>query len=388
MESEAPHQVQPFLTPKIAFGQGVRRLAGLYAANYGAHKVLIVTDPGVLAAGLVEPVTAGLREEWLAHIVFADVHPNPRIEEVEAGAELFTTTHCDLIIAVGGGSAIDCAKGIALAGANHPSILSLARKNSSLQPIIPLICLPTTAGSGADLSQRALLSDPSRQVKVTIAGKALLPTLALIDPEATATLDPHLTACTAFEALAQAIEAYTSRTRVTAAGLHALEGIRLIRQHLLAAVRAPNDLKARRGLMLGSLHAGLASSSASFGPVLALANSLGGHLDLPTGECCALLLEHESLCQFSAVGDRGQRIAAAFGLDLHGLSVPAQSERLAEALAGLRAAAGISSSLGKLGVQPADISELACKALQDPGLANGLPPVNQAGLEAVLRAAL
>jgi alcohol dehydrogenase class IV len=203
-------ELRKFLAPEFLFGIGARYQAGRYARNLGSSRVLLVSDPGVIAAGWTSQVRNSLEEEGLETVLFSGLTPNPKAQEVTRGVEIYRQADCDTIVAVGGGSPIDCAKGIAVVTANGGSILDYEGVDMISEPGPPLLCIPTTAGTAADLSQFAIITDQARRCKIAIISKAIVPDLSLIDPEMTTTMDPFLTACTGMDALTHAIEAAVS----------------------------------------------------------------------------------------------------------------------------------------------------------------------------------
>jgi alcohol dehydrogenase len=231
----------------------------------------------------------------------------------------------------------------------------------------PLICIPTTAGSSADVSQFAIITDPVRQVKMAIISKTLVPDVALIDPVTTTTMPAELTAATGMDALVHAVEAYASNASSPLTDLNALEAIRLVIRHLPSAVQDPRNLQCRNGMMLGSLLAGLAFSNASLGLVHSMAHALGGRLDLAHGDCNAILLEHVVRFNFAVAAERYRTVGRVMGLDMEGSA--ADGERLAEELGQFLRRVSSHQTLGQLGVRPADIPDMARKAFQDPCLA-------------------
>lgn len=174
-------ELRKFLAPEAVFGQGAALLAGRYAQNLGARKVLLVTDPGVAAQPWFAPVAESIGEAGLRLEVFTDIHPNPRDFEVMRGAEVYRAAGCDAIVAVGGGSPMDCAKGIGIVSTNERHVLEFEGVDNVTRPGPPLICVPTTAGSSADVSQFAIITDTARRVKIAIVSKAMVPDAALVD---------------------------------------------------------------------------------------------------------------------------------------------------------------------------------------------------------------
>ena len=355
-----------FVAPEFVLGEGSLELVGRYAANLAASKVFLVSDPGVIRAGWTGKVEASLGQAGLSYTVFSDVTPNPKDAEVMAGAALYHREQCDVIVAVGGGSPMDCAKGIGIIASNGGDILRFEGVDQIEIPCPPLIFIPTTAGTSADISQFAIITDTARKVKFAIISKAVVPDLALVDPIPTTTMPTDLTAATGIDALVHAFEAYVSNANSPVTDLHALEAIRLVKRHLKGALENPSDLGSRSPMMLASLLAGLAFSNASLGLAHAMAHSLGGFLDLPHGECNALLLEHVVEFNFHSAPERYARIAEAFGVDSAGLALADQKDRLVEAIRRFRMEAGITGSLMDLGMRRPDLRKLAENALKDP----------------------
>ena len=355
----ARYEMRKFVAPEFIFGIGARHRAAFYAQNMQARRALVVTDPGIIAAGWLDELNESLHESGVATVVFDVVTPNPKDHEVMAGARRYRDEGCDVIIAIGGGSVIDCAKGIGIVSANGGHILDYEGVDRIPRPGPPLICIPTTAGTSADISQFAIINNTDRRYKVAIISKSVVPDVALVDPETTTTMPPYLTACTGLDALTHAIEAYVSTASSPVVDVHALAAIRLIQENLTAAIDDPANTEARENMALASLQAGLAFSNASLGAVHAMAHSLGGYLDLPHGESNALLLDHVIRFNFSAARERYRNIAAIFGL------AGADERALGAAIAALRERCGIAAGLATRGVTRGTIEELAPHAERD-----------------------
>ncbi|HWP96538.1 MAG TPA: alcohol dehydrogenase-like regulatory protein ErcA [Syntrophomonadaceae bacterium] len=378
MDSQSGHELRKFVTPELVFGAGARHLAGRYAKNLGARKVLLVSDPGVILAGWAAEVASSLESAGIPFTNFSQVSPNPRAEEVMMGAEVYLSENCNVIVAVGGGSPMDCAKGIGIVSSNRKSIWAFEGVDRVSIPIPPLICIPTTGGTSADVSQLAIIRDVQEKVKFVIGSKAVVPDVALIDPDTLTTMTPYLTACTGLDALTHAIEAFVSNANSPLTDLHALEAIRLITSNLFPALEDPNNPTLRGQIMLGSLEAGLAFSNAILGAVHSMSHSLGGFLDLPHGECNAILLHHVIAFNFQAAEDRYRRIGEAMGLDLRGMNSQQIKNTMISEIMRLQKAVGIDRTLGQLGVAHGDIPVLAGKAMKDPCLAtNPRKPVKR-----------
>ncbi len=284
--------LRKFVAPEFVFGVGARFQAGQYLRNYGIRKVLLVTDNGVMEAGWVKQIIQTLEQSNIDYTVFSNVTPNPRHYQVMEGADVYMKHKCNGILVVGGGSPIDAAKGIGIVVNNGGNILDYEGVDEIEHPIPPLICIPTTAGSSADVSQFAIISDRDRKVKIAIISKTVVPDVSLIDPETTITLSKELTAATGMDALTHSIEALVSNASSPITDMHCLNSIKYIFDALPKAINDLQDIEARIAMSMGSLLAGLAFSNASLGVVHAMAHALGGLFDLPHGECNAILLPY------------------------------------------------------------------------------------------------
>jgi alcohol dehydrogenase class IV len=273
---------------------------------------------------------------------------------------------CDIIVAVGGGSVIDCAKGIGLLAANQGGIRELVGVDNVGAPMPPTICIPTTAGTSADVSQFAVITDREINRKLLIISKAVVPDISLIDPTTLTTMDAPLTACTGMDALVHAVEAYVSLGHSPLTDMHALQAVRLISSNLQKSITEPNNLEYRNNMMLASLEAGLAFSNASLGAVHAMAHSLGGLLDLPHGQCNAMLLDAVVDFNYGQVEQRYRDIATAMGIEVGGIPSGEIRKRLLVEIRRLRETAGLRDTLSRCGVHRTDVHELAEAALNDP----------------------
>lgn len=359
-------ELRKFVTPEILHGAGARRLAGRFAGNIGAVRVLVVSDPGVVAAGWTDEVVRSLEAEGLDTHLFTAVTPNPRTTEVAHGVELCRERECDAIVAVGGGSPMDCAKGIGIVLANERPILEFEGVDRITSPIPPLLCVPTTCGSAADVSQFALFTDREDRSKFAVVSKAIVPDVALVDAETTGTLPREMIAFTAMDALVHAIEAFVSNASSPLTDAHAAAAVQRIGGALPAALRDPSDPEPRARLMVASLEAGLAFSNASLGATHAMAHAVGGLVDNAHGEANAMLLEHVVAFNYGACPERYDELAIRLGVDLHGLGVSERRDALLSAIRRLRTQAGLDLRLRDRGVTASDIPGLARAALRDP----------------------
>ncbi len=381
-------EIRKFVTPEILHGAGARHLAGRYASNIGAVRVLVVSDPGVVAAGWTGEVIRSLQAEGLETHLYAEVTSNPRTTEVARGVELCLERECDAIVAVGGGSPMDCAKGIGIVLANHRPIAEFEGVDRITSPIPPLLCVPTTCGSAADVSQFALFTDLAERSKFAVVSKAIVPDVTLVDADTTSTLPREQLACTAVDALIHAIEAFVSNASSPLTDAHAAAAVHSIGGALPAALRDPSDPEARSRLMIASLEAGLAFSNASLGAVHSMAHALGGLLDNVHGEANAMLLPHVVAFNYGACPERYDEIALRLGADVRGVGATARCDALVSAIRSLLSLAGLELGLRDHGVKTSDIPELARRAVRDPCMVTNPRRAELRDIESIYEAAL
>lgn len=361
--------LRKFVAPEFVIGSDARRLAGRYAKNISANHVFIVTGPHIIQAGWVKDVTESLDAEGIQYTLFSDVTPNPRDYNVMNGAERYLQSGCDAIVAIGGGSPIDCAKGIGIVVSNHKEILAFEGVDTITIPPPPLICIPTTAGTGADVSQFAIINDTKRRVKIAIISKKIVPDIALVDPVPLTSLTAELTAHTGMDAITHSVEAYVSNASSAVTDTLALESISQMCDNLVRAQKNPDNIAYRNQTLLGSLLAGLAFSNASLGAVHAMAHSLGGFSDLAHGACNSILLGPVIDFNFGACPDRYEAIGQRLNVALAGLTPDQKKRKILSAVSALRESLGDTKTLSDMGVSKKDIPELARKAKRDPCLA-------------------
>jgi alcohol dehydrogenase len=388
MERTTWLELRKFVSPEFVFGEGALSLAGQYARNFGANKVLVVSDPGVCSAGWTAAVIESLKKEKLPYAVFSGVTPNPRSENVMCGTEFYKNEDCDVIVAVGGGSPMDCAKGIGIVSANEKNILDFVGVDRIPMPGPPLICVPTTGGTSADISQFAVITDRREKMKKTIVSKTLVPDTSLIDPATTLTMPPDLTANTGMDALSHGVEAYVSNANSPVTDLLALNAVRIIFDNLICVRDEPDNPDYRGKIMLGSLEAGLAFSNASLGLTHAMSHSLGGFTDCPHGETEAILLPYVIGFNYDAAPGRYDKIGETWRVDLSGLSHDGKKDAIIDALWRFERDMGLCKTLRQLGVKREDIDGLARNAMSDVCLVTNPQPVSFDDIVAIYEKAL
>ncbi len=358
-------QISKFMTPEIIFGDQAISQIGESLNRLGATRVFLVSDPGVVQAGWVEKVIHYLQEGRLTYHLWTSVTPNPKDYEIHAGVEAYRANECNAIVGVGGGSVIDAAKAIALLGTNEGSILQYEGVDKITRPLPPMVMIPTTAGSGSEVSQFSIIADTERKVKMTIISKSLIPDIAIIDPQTLMTKDSRLTANTGIDALSHAIESYISLAANPLTQVLSLQAMRLISENLRPSVASQYNPEAKQAMAMASLQAGIAFSNAILGAVHAMSHQLGGLLDIPHGEVNAILLPYVLEFNYIAAPEKYKNIAEALGENISGLSLHDASRRTLKAVKELARDLDIPESLSGLGLKEEHIDQLSQNAVLD-----------------------
>jgi alcohol dehydrogenase len=390
--TNSPRAVAKFLVPDVIFGVGVLSEVGQAARRQGAVHVLVVSDRGVGEAGWTGEVLGHLAKAGVSAQLWDGLTPNPKDHEVEAGCAAYLAGGCDVLVAVGGGSCIDAAKAIAVLAtqANQEGaggIAGYAGVGKVTGPLPPTVMVPTTGGSGSDVSQFCVVTDTARQFKITIGARALVPDISVTDPRALTTVPHDITAYTAIDVLSHAIESYLSLAASFLTDTHAISAIRGACEHLLPALESPGDLRPREGLARASLQAGLAFSNALLGATHAISHQLGGLTDLPHGLLNAILLPH--VMEFNAAVATGRLadVAGAMGLRT-GLMTPHEAADAAiQTVRAFAGKAGLPTTLREVGIECSQLDRVARGALRDAYIVTNPRPVGEADARAICQAA-
>ena len=352
---------------KIYFQPGSIKKLGEEVKTLRGRRVLLVTDKGVRNSGLVTKALESLEKEALPYVVFDEVEPNPSVGTAQKGFAFMKEKGCDTLAAVGGGSPIDTAKAIGIQATNPEPLLKYEGANKVTNPLPPLIAVPTTAGTGSEVTGATVITDRTRKYKVPMRSPFLIPRVALLDPEALATLPPLVLASTGMDALTHACETYVSTmTNPLSQGL-AYESIRLIGKYLRPLYANPDNREAQGYMMLASTMAGMAFFNGRLGAVHTLAHPLGGYFDIPHGVANAILLPHCMDFSRMAAPDLFARIAESLGKDIRGLTAEEASRKAAEAVREILADTRIPTRLREVGAK-----KEAFDAMAKDGLASGI----------------
>ena len=354
-----------FQTPtKIISGIGstaeiIKELNDLYA-----KKVLLITDPGLVQAGVAQQVVEMLKQAAVEVEIFDAVEPDPSIQDATKAAEMAKNVKANVLIALGGGSAIDTAKSAALLVTNGGYLKDYAGVNKVVKPILPLIAVPTTAGTGSEVTIFAVMSDPEKQEKFTISSALIAPAVAVLDPLLTLKLPPSVTAFTGMDALTHAIEAFTSSIAQPPTDALALSAIKLVLKHLPVAVGRGDNIKARDGMLQASLLAGIAFNNAFLGLAHAIASPLGGHFHVPHGLANAVMLPYVMEYNLPTAVRRYAEIGCALGLQAVGDTPRAVAEKTVAAITQLARDINIPEKLSNIGAKEELLPLVARDALK------------------------
>lgn len=377
-----------FHAPEIVFGIDSMTEAAHAAVRLGALRPLLVTDPGLIEAGWVAELSRHLRAQGVAARVWNDLTPNPKDHEIAAGHQYYRSNSCDVLIALGGGSVIDAAKGIAILAANGGAILDYEGIDQAPNPIPPMVVVPSTSGTGADVSQFCIVTDTVRGTKITILSRALVPDITVIDPRLLTTMPEWLNAATGLDALTHGIEAFVSLGHNQLTDHHALRAVAMVMRNLARTMDEPRDMHARTIMAQAALEAGLAFTNAILGAAHAMSHQVGGMLDLPHGVINGILLPH--VIRFNAAADPAPfaTIAACVGLPESRGPAADAAEALAVRVESLATQVGVPRKLGDIGVRAQDLPRLAKLALRDACMSTNPRPADEAQVHALFRAAL
>jgi len=341
---------------------------GSEASLLGMRRPLLVTDPGVKAAGLLETALEVLRRSDVEPVVFDKVRANPPVALVDEGAGEYRTQGCDGLVAIGGGSSMDTAKGIGVVAAHdHGSIVDYEWGHEPIASRIPpMIAVPTTAGTGSEVTLWAVITDPERKIKFNVGGTPNIASwVAVIDPELTVKLPPAVTAGTGMDALAHAVECYTMSYHQPFTDAVALLAMEYVAKYLRVAYSQAANLEARYHMSAAAMLAGLAYGTDSAGAAHAMSQTAGGVHDAPHGELTARLLGPVMEYNYSGEPERFARMAQAFGLDVQGASTWEAAEMSVDYVHQLTEDVGI-RGMQDLGFSEDEIPMLADKAFADP----------------------
>lgn len=344
---------------------------GEVLAGLRVTKILLVTDRGVREAGILDLVAGHIKRAGVSFSVFEEVEPNPSVETVEKAFGAFREGECQAVVAVGGGSPLDVGKAVGILGANGGSILDYEGVEKAENVSVPVIAIPTTAGTGSEVTIYLVITDQKRKYKFTIVSKKAAAKVAILDPLLTASMPMPLTASTGMDALVHAIESYTSLMSNPISESLAIKAIRLISANLRQAVYNGRDLAARDALLMGSLLAGMAFNNTRLGNAHAMSHPVSAYFGVPHGVANAVLIPYVMEFNLPAAPQRFKEIACAMGCRVDGLTAMGAAKQAVNAVWELIEDLSLPKRLSEVGVR-----EEAIEAMTDDAMKSGNVLVN------------
>lgn len=364
----------------IAGPNSIIEIANL-VKDLGGKKALVVTDKGVWNAGLVEKPLQLLTEAGIAFEVINDVPPEPEISQAEELVKRSRSFGCDIVVSIGGGSAMDTAKIIAALMTNDKTVREIMEDSKAIEKGAPTLMVPTTAGTGSEATPNAIVTVPEQGLKVGIVSSNFMADCVILDPVLTLKLPPAITAATGIDALAHAIECYTSNKANPFSDMLALTAIKLICSSIQTACSKGDDVQARHNMLLGSFYGGMCIATSGTTAVHALAYPLGGRYRIPHGVSNAMLLSHVMEFNKDAIEDKLNMVAEAMGIKDAAASKAQIADKVIERLHSLTRELNIPSDLKQYGVAESDIALLVEEAAKVTRLLNNNPkPVSKADM--------
>ncbi len=360
--------VNRFILNEVSyFGPGARKELPGVVARLGFKKALVVTDKGLVKFGVAKMVTDVLEEAGIAYDMYSEVKPNPTVTNVKMGVEAFAAAGADFIVAIGGGSAMDTAKGIGIV-TNNPEfadVVSLEGCAPTKKKTVPIIALPTTAGTAAETTINYVIIDEEKQKKMVCVDPNDIPCCSIIDAELMYTLPKGTTAATGMDALTHAIEGYITKAAWELSDMFEIEAIRMINKHLRTAVYDPTNPVGRHGMAVAQYVAGMAFSNVGLGVVHGMAHPMGSLFDIPHGVANALLLPTVMEFNKPVCIDKYVEIAKAMDAYKEGMTKAEAAQAACDAVRALAIEVGIPQHLSEIGIKEEDIDALADQAIAD-----------------------
>ena len=359
---------QRFILNEVSyFGPGARKELPEVLTRMGVKKALVTSDKGLIKVGTTKMVTDVLDEMGFPYDIYSEIKPNPTVTNVKQGVEAFKASGADCIIAIGGGSSMDTAKGIGIV-ANNPEfgdIISLEGCAPTKNKSVPIIALPTTAGTGAEVTINYVIIDEERQAKMVCVDPNDIPAVAIVDPELMYSLPKGLTAATGMDALTHAIEGYITKGAWIMSDMYELQAIKMIAENLPIAVEEPTNPVGREGMALAQYIAAQAFSNVGLGLVHGMAHPMGSLHDIPHGVANALLLPTIMEFNMPTRIEKYGIIAQHMGVDTTGMTPEEAAQAAVDAVRELSIRVGIPQHLSEIGITEADIPALAAQAITD-----------------------
>ncbi len=380
--------VNRFILNEVSyFGPGARKELPGVVARLGFNKALVVTDKGLMKFGVAKMVLDVLDEAGIPYAVFDEVKPNPTVTNVKQGIAAFKESGADFIVAIGGGSAMDTAKGVGIV-CNNPEfedIVSLEGVADTKKKTVPIIALPTTAGTAAETTINYVIIDEEKQKKMVCVDPNDIPCVAIVDAELMYSLPKSLTAATGMDAMTHAIEGLITKGAWELSDMFELKAIAMIHKYLPIAVEEPTNPEGRNGMAVAQYVAGMAFSNVGLGVDHGMAHPLSALHDVPHGVACAMLLPTVMRWNACAAADKYVDIAKALEVYREGMTREEAADAACAEIEALSRRVGIPAHLSELGITEADIPALADQAIADVCTPGNPRPVTREDIVALYR---
>ncbi len=380
--------VNRFILNEVSyFGPGARKELPGVVARLGFNKALVVTDKGLMKFGVAKMVLDVLDEAGIPYAVFDEVKPNPTVTNVKQGIAAFKESGADFIVAIGGGSAMDTAKGVGIV-CNNPEfedIVSLEGVADTKKKTVPIIALPTTAGTAAETTINYVIIDEEKQKKMVCVDPNDIPCVAIVDAELMYSLPKSLTAATGMDAMTHAIEGLITKGAWELSDMFELKAIAMIHKYLPIAVEEPTNPEGRNGMAVAQYVAGMAFSNVGLGVDHGMAHPLSALHDVPHGVACAMLLPTVMRWNACAAADKYVDIAKALEVYREGMTREEAADAACAEIENLSRRVGIPTHLSELGITEADIPALADQAIADVCTPGNPRPVTREDIVALYR---
>ena len=365
---------------RIVFGPEKIDSLGELAGELGARRALVVSDPGIVQAGHAERGLAALQRAGIEPVLFDGVAENPTTAHVDAGLGVAKRTEPELIVGLGGGSSMDCAKGINFLYSNGGRMPDYWGVGKALKPMLPMIAVPTTAGTGSEAQSFALISDAVTHVKMACGDKKASFRVAILDPALTVSQPERVTALTGIDAVSHALETYVTNVRNPASLAFSREAWLLLSENFMRVLDDPTDLEARSGMQLGACFAGLAIENSMLGATHALANPLTAHFQVAHGQAIALMLPHVIRYNGEEFGSWYRDLLENTGGTNGSATRHTEADVLADLVVSFAQKANLSTQLGQLGIPREQLPKLAADAAKQWTCKFNPRPVEEAQL--------
>ena len=383
---------QYYMPVRIIFGIGALSRVGDEASKLGSRALIVTGRKAMRELNILNTVVSLLGEKNVQSVIFDKVEPNPSVETVMEGAEIVKEEKCDFVIGLGGGSALDAAKGIAIAATHEGSIWEYVegypKRREITSKVLPILAIPSTSGTGSETTPYAVITHKEERIKDTLVSPFIYPRISIIDPEIAAKMPPRLTAHTGMDAFCHALEGFTSRNSQPITDIIALDALSRLIRYLPRAVAFGEDMEAREQVSWAATEAGIVIGETGCTLCHAMAHPVTAHYNVPHGLACALLTPATLKYNLRSSLDKYAEIARLFGMNISGIPTREAAEAAIELIKKFISDIGINISLAEAGVRAEGIRKMAEDTLKMGALKNNLIQPSLEEIESIFKEAL